>query len=105
MGHLRQNGFTVKSNGLSEPELLKIKTKYKVPESLQACHTAIVENYVVEGHVPADVILRLLKEKPAVVGIAVPGMPSGSPGMTGPPEPYSVFTFDRSGKTTIYARR
>ena len=105
MGHLRANGFTVKSNGLSDAELLKIKTKYGVPESLQSCHTAIVENYVVEGHVPADLILRLLKEKPAVLGLAVPGMPSGSPGMTGPPEPFSVFTFDRAGKTTVYARR
>ena len=105
MGHLRANGFNVTSNGLSDAELLKIKAKYGVPESLQSCHTALVGNYVIEGHVPADLILRLLKEKPAVVGLAVPGMPSGSPGMTGPPEPYSVYTFDRAGKTAAYARR
>jgi len=105
VGHLRANGFTVKSNGLSDAELLKIKIKYGVPESLQSCHTAVVENYVIEGHVPADVIRRLLKEKPAVAGIGVPGMPSGSPGMTGPPEPYSIYTFDRAGKTNVYATR
>jgi hypothetical protein len=106
VGHLRANGFTVKSNGVSDTELLKIKIKYAVPESLQSCHTAIVENYVIEGHVPADVILRLLKEKPAVAGLAVPGMPIGSPGMEGgKPEPYSVYTFDRAGKTNVYATR
>ena len=85
--------------------MLKIKTKYRVPESLFSCHTAVVENYIIEGHVPADLILRLLKEKPPVTGLAVPGMPGGSPGMTGPPEPYSVFTFDRNGQTKVYARR
>jgi hypothetical protein len=60
---------------------------------------------VIEGHVPADLILRLLKEKPRVLGLAVPGMPSGSPGMDGPPEPYVVLTFDKDGKTSVYAKR
>jgi len=106
VGHLRANGFNVKTQGLSDSELLKIKTKYRVPESLFSCHTAVVENYVIEGHVPADLIYRLLKEKPAVAGLAVPDMPSGSPGMEGgQPEPYNVFTFDQKGQTKVYARR
>lgn len=71
-----------------------------------ACHTAIIDGYVIEGHVPADVIDKLLKEKPQVVGLAVPGMPAGSPGMeSGKPEPYNVLTFDKNGKTTVYAKR
>jgi hypothetical protein len=65
-----------------------------------------VQGYVIEGHVPADLIQRLLKEKPAVLGLAVPGMPIGSPGMEGgKPEAYDVLTFDKNGKTTVYARR
>ena len=106
MVHLRDNGFNVKTNAATDAELNKIKKQYGVPPSLQSCHTAVVGNYVVEGHVPADLIHRLLKEKPAVVGIAVPGMPIGSPGMeVGAPEPYSVYSFDRDGKVQVYAKR
>jgi len=77
-----------------------------VPEKLFACHTALIEGYIVEGHVPADLIYKLLKEKPQVLGLAVPGMPVGSPGMEGgKPEPYEVLTFDKSGRTTVYAMR
>ena len=77
-----------------------------MPEKLYSCHTAIIEGYVIEGHVPVDLILRLLKEKPKVLGLAVPGMPVGSPGMEGPnPQPYEVLTFDKDGKTSVYAKR
>jgi len=85
-----------------------IKAKHGVPADLQACHTALVEGYVVEGHVPADLIVRLLRERPSVVGLGVPGMPAGSPGMDLPGSPtqrYQVFTFDRSGKTAVFATR
>jgi hypothetical protein len=83
-----------------------VKEKSKVPEKLYACHTAVVDGYIIEGHVPADVIQKLVKEKPAVLGLAVPGMPVGSPGMEGgKPEPYNVLTFDKNGKTTVYAKR
>lgn len=106
MGHLQANGFNVKTNDLTDPQLDAIKTKYGVPKTLASCHTAIAEGYVVEGHVPADLILRLLREKPAIVGLAVPGMPIGSPGMEGPnPQPYDVFSFDRNGRARVYARR
>lgn len=85
-----------------------MKRRLGVPRSLQSCHTAVVDGYVVEGHVPADVIDRLLRERPAVVGLAVPGMPVGSPGMEVPgqaAERYQVMAFDRSGRTTVYAQR
>ncbi len=83
-----------------------MKRQRGVPEHLYACHTGVIDGYVIEGHVPADLIEKLLKEKPAIVGLVVPGMPVGSPGMEGGrPEPYEVLTFDKSGKTTVYAKR
>lgn len=89
-------------------DLAPIKRRLGVPAALQSCHTAQVEGYVIEGHVPADVIDRLLRQRPAVVGLAVPGMPIGSPGMETPgraPDRYRVMTFDREGRTTVYATR
>jgi hypothetical protein len=89
-------------------DLGPVKQKLGVPRALQSCHTAVVEGYVLEGHVPADLIDRLLRERPAVVGLAVPGMPIGSPGMEAPgrtSERYQVLTFDRNGRTTVYASR
>ena len=85
---------------------MDVKIKNRVPDKLFSCHTALVQGYVIEGHVPADLIHRLLKEKPPILGLGVPGMPVGSPGMEGPnPQPYEVFTFDKQGRTTVYARR
>ena len=88
-------------------DLTAVKKQHGVPAALEACHTALVDGYVVEGHVPADLIDRLLRERPPVVGLAVPGMPAGSPGMegSGRPERYQVLTFDRSGRTTVFAAR
>jgi hypothetical protein len=106
VGHLRQHGFTAKVENLGS--LAPIKAKYAIPAELQSCHTAVVDGYVVEGHVPADLIVRLLRERPPVVGLAVPGMPAGSPGMEvpgGATDRYQVFTFDRSGKTAVFATR
>jgi hypothetical protein len=104
--HLRDNGFSVKPTAATDAELNRLKKQYGIPQSLHSCHTAVVGNYVIEGHVPADLIHRLLKEKPAVLGLAVPGMPVGSPGMEGgAPEPYSVYTFDRNAKVQVYAKR
>jgi hypothetical protein len=104
--HLRQYGFAVKTQHLQD--LGPIKAQHGVPADLEACHTALVGGYVVEGHVPADVIMRLLREQPRVLGLAVPGMPVGSPGMEvpgRPPERYEVFSFDRRGKSGVFARR
>ena len=103
--HMRNAGFTVHVSDLAEPELQKIKARYGVPASARSCHTARVEGFTVEGHVPAAEVKRLLKEKPAVMGIAVPGMPLGSPGMEvpdGTKEPFQVIAFDASGNTSVY---
>ncbi len=102
--HLEANGFKVET--MDMPDLSLLKQKYAVKPEIQACHTAIVGGYVVEGHVPADLIKKMLKEKPAIAGLAVPGMPQGSPGMEGAnKERYNVLTFDRAGRTTVYAQR
>jgi hypothetical protein len=96
----------VKTEDLTD--LQPIKTRHGVPAALQSCHTALVGGYVVEGHVPADLVDRLLQERPKVTGIAVPGMPVGSPGMEVPGRPadrYQVVTFDRSGPTGVFATR
>lgn len=89
-------------------DLTAIRRKHGVPRALQSCHTAVAEGYVIEGHVPADVIDRLLRERPSVVGLAVPGMPVGAPGMEEPgraPDRYQVLAFDQTGRTTVYASR
>ena len=102
--HLEANGFKVET--MDMPDLSLLKQKNGVKPEIQACHTAIVGGYVVEGHVPADIIKKMLKEKPAIAGLAVPGMPQGSPGMDGGTrERYNVLTFDRAGRTTVYAQR
>jgi len=106
VGHLQANGFRVQKKDVFGKQFTDVKSKYGVPQRLYSCHTAVIDGYVIEGHVPADLIKRILKERPAIVGLAVPGMPVGSPGMEGPkPEPYEVLTFDKQGRTTVYARR
>ena len=75
-----------------------------MPEQLRACHTATIGGYIIEGHVPATEIRRLLAERPSVAGLAVPGMPGSSPGMSGDPNtPYDVLAFTRAGQTQVYA--
>ena len=106
MGHLRQSGFAVKEE--NRTNLQPIKTQHGIPAALESCHTALVGGYVVEGHVPADLIVRLLRERPPVAGLAVPGMPAGSPGMEASgkaPDRYQIYAFDRSGKTGVFATR
>ncbi len=81
-----------------------VKTEHLVKPHLSACHTAVIDGYVIEGHVPAEMIRRLLEERPDIVGLTVPGMPIGSPGMEGTPiQRYNVLTFDRHGNTEVYA--
>src|SRR5262245_1097321 len=104
--HLKDNGFPVKAE--DHDNLAPFKKKLGVPNELSSCHTGIVEGYVIEGHVPADVIDKLLAERPQVTGLAVPGMPLGSPGMEVPGRPadrYQVLTFDRNGRTGVFASR
>jgi len=105
VGHLQDKGFTVTSIDVPQEQLMAVKDKHGVPQRLRACHTGLIEHYVIEGHVPGDVISRLLKERPEVMGLAVPGMPIGSPGMEGPnPKPYDVLSFDKDGRIQVYER-
>jgi len=97
--HLKQSGFDVAATEMPNAQFREVKSRYKVPPDLQSCHTGVVDGYVIEGHVPAADIQRLLKERPKAIGLAVPGMPVGSPGMEGPKhESYSVLMFDATGK-------
>ncbi len=102
--HLRKEGFEVTAKDVDD--LAAIKAKLGVPASLHSCHTAIVGAYVVEGHVPAADVRQLLKEKPKVAGIGVPGMPVGSPGMEMPDMPadkYDVVAFSKDGTQKVFA--
>jgi hypothetical protein len=102
--YLRANGFAPAVH--DEADMDAIKDEMGVPGAVRSCHTAALDRYVIEGHVPAGDLRRLLKERPAVVGLAAPGMPKSSPGMAAPgqaAEPYDVLAFTRDGKTTLYA--
>ncbi len=102
--HLEEAGFQVEAH--DQADLRPVKAQAGVGPELASCHTAIVDGYVIEGHVPADAVARLLRERPQIAGIAVPGMPIGSPGMEGPnPEPYDILAFDQAGNVTVYESR
>jgi hypothetical protein len=101
VAHLELNGFHVQV--LETAELNRVKTRLGVPFDLAACHTAEVESYVIEGHVPASALKRLLTERPKATGLSVPGMPNGSPGMSGEYEDYEVTLFGPNERR-VYAR-
>jgi hypothetical protein len=100
--HLQQNNFKVED--IVTNDVQSIKDKYGVTKDLASCHTALVNGYVVEGHVPADDIKKLLKDKPHVIGIAVPQMPGGTPGMEmgGRKDPYQVISFDEKNQHQVF---
>ena len=101
MDHLRANGFRVKPISVEDPGV--IRRRQGIPEKLGSCHTGIVGGYAIEGHVPAREIRRLLAEKPVAKGLAVPGMPVGSPGMPGDkPQPFDVLLVKPDGTTAVY---
>lgn len=105
--HLEANGFTVKINESGGDKLRQIKKLASISPELESCHTARVGGYLVEGHVPAADVQRLLAEKPDAVGLVVPGMPVGSPGMEsadGTTEPYEVLLLKKDGSTEVFAR-
>ena len=99
---LRSNGFAVTIRDLGELD----RSRYPVPPALRSCHTAIIDGHIVEGHVPMADVQRMLKQETAVAGVAVPGMPIGSPGMEVPgtaPQPFNVIAFDKAGKSRVFA--
>lgn len=99
--HMRSNGFKVNVQDVNSTA--ETRRKYGVPDRLQSCHTALVNGYVIEGHVPAADVHRLLKSKPKAAGLAVPGMPMGSPGMEGPrSDAYSVLQFHQDGTLMVF---
>ena len=104
--HMKAAGFDMERDVRPQAEYEKVAPKQKVPENLRSCHTAVIGRYVIEGHVPADVVRQLLKEAPAaVLGLSAPNMPIGSPGMEGPnARPYSIVAFKADGSTYEYAR-
>ena len=100
--HMQASGFTVTAHDSADMDALK--DHYGVPSDVRSCHTALVGSYVVEGHVPAADVDRLLKEQPKAAGLSVPGMVMGSPGMEGPTSrPYTVLAFQKTGATTPFA--
>ena len=102
--HLRKAGFAATVTDVDD--MTAIKAKHRVPSQARSCHTALVGGYVVEGHVPAADVQRMLTQHPAIVGIAVPGMPIGSPGMEVAgmkPQPYDVLAFNKLGETHVFA--
>lgn len=102
--HMRANGFA--ASVTETTDMAAVKTRYKVGANLQSCHTTVAGGYVIEGHVPAADVRRLLAEKPKnIAGLAIPGMPASAPGMDNAPfVPYDVLAFDAAGKTSVYAK-
>ncbi len=100
--NLTRHGFA--PGNVSTSNMAAVKQQYHVPEALASCHTAVIDGYVIEGHVPVDDIKRLLAEKPNVLGIAVPGMPIGTPGMESgdKKDPFTVFSFDAQGNKQVF---
>ena len=103
--HMRQNGFQPEVHDVSAAQVRAVSKAAGLSEEGSSCHTAKIGNYIVEGHVPASDVQRMLKEKPAVAGIAAPGMPVGSPGMEmgGRTPRYDVVSFTKDGTTKVYA--
>ena len=102
--HMSKAGFQITSKPTDK--MAEIRKQYKVPEKMQSCHTAVINGYVIEGHVPADDVKKLLETRPDVVGLAAPGMPQKSPGMQPEgekPANYDVFSFDQQGNTKVFA--
>lgn len=103
--HLEAAGFSVKVTPVTDTGA--VRTRLRMPDRYGSCHTATVDQYVLEGHVPAGEVKRLMSERPAAVGLAVPGMPVGSPGMEVagvPAQPFDVVLVDLSGRGTVFAR-
>ena len=104
--HLKAAGFNVEVNDMSQANLNSVKSQHGIDRKYWSCHTAVINGYVVEGHVPAEQIVRMLAERPEIAGLAVPGMPAGSPGMEvadkSMRQPFDVVAFNKDGSSSVY---
>ena len=100
--HMQKHGFQI--TDIKTDDMDAIKAKYNIPAELASCHTSIIDDYVIEGHIPADDIKRFLTDKPNVAGLTVPGMPIGTPGMESGhiKQPFTVLTFNNQGETKVF---
>jgi hypothetical protein len=103
VSYMEGRGFS--ASVVDMDDLSAIKRSSGIPAKLESCHTALVGAYVIEGHVPADLVKKILAEKPAIVGLSVPGMPADAPGMGTGKTPYDVISWDKAGKTNVFAKR
>ena len=102
VSHMQESGFEVKA--IDRDNMAPIKQRAGVAPELASCHTALIDGYVIEGHVPAADVRQLLEQKPALRGLTIPGMPQSAPGMDIPGSPYEVLSFDNAGHTQVFSR-
>ncbi len=104
IAHVKQHNISVEDNVLTQGALYQLKLKFDIPTNLHSCHTAVIGSHAIEGHVPAADIMTMLKQKPTIYGLSVPQMVTGSPGMEMgiTKDPFSVISFDQSGKSQEY---
>ena len=100
---MQEHGFSIKVE--NRVDVTPVKREHGVPDALFSCHTGLIDGYVFEGHVPPDLVQQVLRDRPAIAGLAVPGMPEGAPGMETRSARYEVISFTRAGKTAVYAVR
>ena len=104
IAHMRSNGFSVSAMDVTPEQMDLVKAKAGIGSGTASCHTAFIDGYVIEGHVPAADVARLLSERPDAIGLSVPGMPAGSPGMEAAmPEAYDVLLIHRDGRADVFA--
>lgn len=98
-----RRGLNVNTEVVSDQEMSAVKAEHQIPEDMLSCHTSMIEGYVVEGHIPLEVIEKLVTERPEIRGIAMPGMPSGSPGMPGAKTgPFEIYALNNDGSTELF---
>lgn len=99
INHMEMNGFTVKA--IDTHQMGKVHQDLGIRANLASCHTALIDGYIIEGHVPAELVHELLETKPNILGLTIPGMPQSAPGMDIPGEPYQVLSFDAKGEVKV----
>ena len=103
INYMARQGLEVETKNVSEDDIARIKDEYEIPHDMWSCHTSLVGRYIVEGHIPLEAIEKLVSENPDIRGIAMPGMPSGSPGMPGlKTRPFEIYSLHNNGSTELF---